>query len=242
MKLIKLLSFIIFVMSTIIITGCESRVTSILVFTKANGYVHESTAEGAKAIKYLEKSYPFNVEISEDSLIFNEKSLKNYDVILFLNTSGNILDQQGKDAFVKFIQSGGGFVGIHGASTTDYDWDWYGNLLGTYFLDHPEMQKAMLNVLDNIDISTKHLPNQWEWTDEWYNWRHPLSKNIDILITVDESTYEGGKEGNFHPISWHHEFDGGRSWFTALGHRPESYSDERFMKHIVGGIMWAVSK
>jgi len=220
----------------------QSENINILVFTKANIFVHESRIAGAEAIKNLEVNYPFNVVISEDSLIFSDEKLVDFDVIVFVSTSGNILNESGKRAFKKFIQNGGGFVGIHGASDTEYDWEWFDDLLGTHFDMHPKVQTAIMDVLVNDALSTKHLPVKWEWTDEWYNWRHDLDPKIEVLITVDENTYEGGKHGSFHPISWRQDFEGGRCWYTALGHKSELYNDENYIRHIAGGIEWASGK
>ena len=222
----------------IVLSGCENKMMNILVFIKANGYIHESAEIGAKVIKELEKSQPYSVQISDDSLVFRESKLRNFDVIIFLSTSGDILDEEGKAALKSFINSGGGFVGIHGATTTEKNWSWYGKLIGTYFTDHPKIQEATLNTLVNDVPSTRHLSEKWIWSDEWYNWSHPLGGNFEVLVTVDESTYEGGNHPEFHPISWRQEFDGGRIWYTALGHKSESYKDEKFLKHIIGGIEW----
>lgn len=238
----KIRSILVGILSVTILSGCNSEMTNILVFTKANGYVHDSAEVGAKIIKELEKTQPYLVQISDDSLMFRESNLKNYDVIIFFSTSGDILDEDGKAAFKSFINSGRGFVGIHGATTTEKNWPWYGKLIGTYFTDHPKIQEATLKTLVNDVPSTKHLPKDWVWSDEWYNWSHPLDKNIEVLITVDESTYKGGKHPEFHPISWRQEFEGGRIWYTALGHSSYSYRDENFLKHIVGGIKWTSGK
>ena len=220
----------------------QSENINVLVFTKANVFVHESRITGAETIKEMEKTHQFNVVISEDSLIFSDEKLKDFDVIVFMNTSGNVLNNNGKQAFKKFVQNGGGFVGIHGASDTEYDWEWYDDFLGTHFDEHPKVQTAIMDVLVNDAPSTKHLPAKWEWTDEWYNWRHDLNPQIEVLITVDENTYEGGKYGLFHPISWRQEIEGGRCWYTALGHKSELYNDEHFIRHIAGGIEWASGK
>jgi len=215
---------------------------NILLYTKASEFAHESRYAGIKAINKLGKEYNFNVYATEDSSHFTVKNLTKYDVIVFLSTSGNVLDDTGKNSLKNFINNGGGFVGIHAATATEYDWKWYGELIGNYFKDHPKQQEAVINVLIEDHPSTKHLPSKWVWFDEWYNWRYDFNENIMILITVDESTYDGGIHGVFHPVAWCQDFDGGRSWYTALGHREEHYKDENFLQHLLGGILWAANK
>lgn len=227
---------------TILILGCGMEKTNILLFNKTNGYIHKSIPAGTKAIVGLSEEYNYDVTVSDDSLIFRSSKLADFDVIVFMSTSGNIFDDEGKQAFKEYISNGGGFVGIHGASTTEYEWDWFGKMIGNHFDDHPKIQPAKINVINSNAPSTKHLPKVWEWTDEWYNWRYEFDENIEVLLTVDESTYEGGKHGGFHPISWRQEYEGGRSWYTAIGHDDESYKDDNLLKHIAGGINWAAGK
>ncbi len=130
--------------------------------------------------------------------------------------------------------------GFHGASDTEYDWEWYGKLLGTYFRDHPKVQPARLIIRDKNHPSTRHLPDIWERTDEWYNFRTPLDPGIKVLITLDESSYTGGGNGADHPLSWYHDVGKGRAWYTAGGHTPESYQDTLFLNHLFGGIIYAM--
>ena len=235
-QVLLLLSFL------VLATYCAPNKTKVLVYNKANGFVHESIGPGTEAIKYLEKTYPFIVEVSDDSLIFRESSLSNFDVILFMNTSGNILDEEGEAAFENFIKNGGGFVGVHAASDTEYEWAWYGKCVGNYFHSHPEIQTAELTVHIPDAPSTKHLPEKYEWNDEWYNWKNEFNSNLQVLITVDENTYEGGIHKDFHPVSWRQEYEGGRCWYTAMGHASETYAKEKFIKHIAGGIEWVSEK
>jgi type 1 glutamine amidotransferase len=212
--------------------------TKILVFNKANGFVHESIEAGTEAVLKMTDQYPFIVDVSDDSLRFRDSILEDYDVIVFMNTSGVIFDQEGRQAFQNYIRSGGGFVGVHGASTNEYEWEWFGRMLGNHFDDHPKIQKAIMTIEIPDAPSTEHLPSKWEWTDEWYNWRYEFDPAIEVLISVDESTYEGGKHSEYHPISWRQEFEGGRVWYTAIGHQIDSYKDENFIRHIAGGIKW----
>jgi len=211
----------------------------VLAFSKAAGFKHESIDAGKASLKKLAYENNFDIDFSDDSTVFNDVNLSKYNVVIFLLTTGDILDENGEKAFQKFIQNKGGFVGIHSATDTEYDWKWYGELIGTYFKSHPDVQKAVVKVVEKKHPSTKDLPYSWEREDEWYNFTSQLSDNIKVLAVVDESTYKGGEMGMYHPFCWDHEFDGGRCWYTAGGHTIESYSDPLFMKHILGGIKYA---
>ncbi len=233
------------------IAGCSVGVTKdrivtrdnmpdrILIFSKTAGYRHGSIETGIAAIKKLCEQNNFLVEATEDSVTFTEKYLARYKVVIFLSTTGDVLNDQQQIAFEKFIQAGGGYVGIHAASDTEYDWPWYGKLVGAYFKSHPAIQDAIVNVTDRDHISTKHLPEKWQRRDEWYDYRNTPSDNVQILARLDESTYKNGSMGDDHPIAWCHKFDGGRAWYTGGGHTKESYVEEMFLKHLLGGIQWA---
>ena len=211
----------------------------VLVFSRTTEYRHESIPNGIRMIEELGRDQAFSVTSVEDPDVFSAETLDTIEVVIFLNTSGDILNAKQQDAFEEFIRNGGGFVGIHGASATEYDWSWYGQLVGSFFKDHPKIQRAELTVVDRDHISTRHLPARWTWRDEWYNFDRPLPDGLKILITIDENTYSGGSMGDPHPIAWLHEFDGGRSFYTALGHIPESYDEALFREHVLGGILWA---
>lgn len=211
---------------------------SILVFSKTAGYRHASIKEGKIALLKLGLDNNFSVDTTEDAAFFTDKNLKKYNAVVFLSTTGNVLNNDQQEAFTKYIQSGKGFVGIHAATDTEYDWDWYAKLVGANFLSHPKTQKARLNIIDKTNISTAHLPAIWERTDEWYNFKK-INPETKIIMTIDETSYEGGKNGNNHPMAWYHEYDGGKSFYTALGHTPESYVDPLFLQHLLGGIKYA---
>lgn len=211
----------------------------VLLFTKTEGFKHESIEAGTEAIKKIGEENSFSVFHTQDASIFSDSLLSRFDVIIFLNTSGNILNSEQQNAFEKFFKSGKGFVGIHSATDTEYEWEWYGKMLGTYFTDHPEVQEAVVKIVDKDHISTSHLPEEWLRKDEWYNFSPKLSPEIKIVAVVDESTYEGGKYGKDHPFCWTHEFERGRAWYTAGGHLDEHYSDPLFVKHLLGGILFA---
>ena len=207
----------------------------ILVFSKTTGFRHESIASGKAAIIKLGKEQGFHVDTTEDSGYFTEDSLKKYKAVVFMSTTGNILNAPQQIAFERYIQAGGGYAGVHAAADTEYDWPWYGKLVGGYFLSHPKTQEAVVNVTDRTNLASSHLPARWKRTDEWYNYKN-LNPNVKVLASLDESTYEGGKNGANHPIAWYHQFDGGRAFYTGMGHTPESYADPLNQKQLLGGI------
>lgn len=213
----------------------------LFVFTKTEGFRHSSIDDGVTMMQDLANEHNFIVETGEDAAVFTDAALANYAAVVFLSTTGDILNAEQEAAFERYIQAGGGFVGIHAATDTEYDWPWYGQLVGTYFNGHPEIQGATLNVIDTTHISTNHLPATWSRTDEWYNFSSDPSGSVNVLITIDESSYSGGNMGSNHPISWYHTFDGGRSWYTAMGHTSESYSEADFKSHVLGGVLWAAT-
>ncbi|HKQ26186.1 MAG TPA: ThuA domain-containing protein [Burkholderiales bacterium] len=212
---------------------------AVLVFSKTAGYRHDSIPSGIAAIRALGEQNDFGVDASEDAAVFNDESLARYKVVVFLSTSGDVLNPGEQAAFEKFIQRGGGFVGIHSATDTEYDWPWYGDLVGNYFRRHPVIQSARLKVIDPSHRSTRQLPIEWPRTDEWYDFQHDLDPDITVLIRIDEKTYKGGRMGADHPISWYQTYDGGRAWYTAIGHTPESYKEPLFLEHLLGGVTWA---
>lgn len=221
----------------------RSALNRVLVFTRTAGFRHESIEDGLAALKQLASAHGFTIEQTEDGADFNDETLARFDVVLWLSTTGDVLDAEEQAALERYIRAGGGWVGVHAAADTEYDWPWYGELLGggAYFTSHPHIQSARLGVEVADHASTAHLPPSWMVLDEWYNFRKNPRGVVTVLMTVDESSYEPGPGamGSDHPIAWFHEFDGGRSWYTALGHRPELYRDEGFLQHWLGGIRWA---
>jgi type 1 glutamine amidotransferase len=211
----------------------------ILVFSKTAGYRHASIKDGIAAIRKLAAEHNIGADFTEDSTVFNAENLARYKAVVFLSTSGNILDAQQKAAFEHYIHSGGGYVGVHSATDTEYEWAWYGRLVGAFFKNHPSITHATIDVEDHQHVSTAMLPEKWVRTDEWYNFRTDPRSNVHVLMTLDESTYKGGTMGKDHPIAWYHAFEGGRAWYTALGHTSESYSEPLFLAHLWGGIAYA---
>lgn len=212
---------------------------SVLIFSKTTGFRHESIPKGVATVSKLLTDNGIKYTHSENEVHFHADSLQKYDAVIFLNTTGNILDETQKQNFQQFIQSGKGYVGIHAASDTEYNWPWYGALVGGYFASHPAVQEAKIQVHNRRHPSTTHLQQTWIHRDEWYDFKN-IKEGLNILMTLDETTYKGGKMGKFHPIAWFQEFDGGRSFYTALGHTNESYDSELFQKHIIGGVKYVL--
>ncbi len=175
---------------------------------------------------------------SKDPLEFRDAILRNLDVIVFLNNSGDILDEEGKRALQRFVRSGRGIVGIHGAAATMEGWPWYVELIGGTFKSHPPVQTANVTTVDGSHPATAHLPTRWEWEEEWYNFQK-LSPRIRVLLSVDESTYAGGENGTFHPVSWTQDYEGSRVFYTAIGHQSAAFVDPRIRQHLLGGLLWA---
>ena len=234
----------------LLIFSCSKRENKpkILVFSKTVGYHHESIAEGNVAIEKLGGQNNFDVDTTTDAAMFTEDTLKKYAAVVFLSTTGDVLDYLQEAAFEQYIQAGGGYMGIHAAADCEYDWGWYGRLVGGYFLSHPgihdtfpNIQQGMLNVVEKDNIATKFLPPQWNRTDEFYSYKK-LSKDTKVLLKIDEKSYHGGENGDNHPMAWYHEYDGGRAFYTALGHTKESFAEDLYLKHILGGIQYAIGK
>ncbi|MEM7247780.1 MAG: ThuA domain-containing protein [Acidobacteriota bacterium] len=214
---------------------------SVLVFSKTSGFRHGSIGAGTALIQELGMANGFSVDTTENADDFTTENLARYRVVIWLNTTGDVLDASQQDAFENFIQEGGGFVGVHSATDTEYDWEWYGQLVGgdAWFQNHPAIQDATLDVVDAKHPSTAHLAPSFTFRDEWYNFQNDPTPFVDVLLTIDETTYSGGSMGPGHPISWNQMFDGGRSWYTAMGHGSGTYSDPDFQQHLLGGILWA---
>ncbi len=217
------------------------KMPAVLVFSKTNGYRHASIPAGIAAIKAMGEANKFTVEATEDSLAFTVENLSKYKAVIFLSTTGNVLGEAQEKALEKFIQQGGGFVGVHAAADCEYDWPWYVKMVGASFLSHPEQQVAKLLVKDKTHRSTKHLPDTWERKDEWYNFKS-MNPDVKVLITIDENSYKGGKNGDNHPMAWFHDYDGGRAFYTELGHTEESFSEPLYLQHLLGGIQYALKK
>jgi type 1 glutamine amidotransferase len=224
---------------------------SVAVFSKTAGYHHESINEAVTAVRGLGKLHHFEVFWTEDAnRVFTDEALKKYSAVIFLLTTGDALNDEQQAAFERFIRRGGGYVGVHSASDTEYKWPWYTKMLGHMFVRHPAIQTAVVNVESRDFPGMERFAERFVHTEEWYEFDATRSPALRYLLSVDESTYQPtappagqpqtGKP-RFHPISWYHVYDGGRAFYTALGHLPATYSDQQFMHHLFGGIYWAAT-
>jgi cytochrome c len=232
------------------LTSCSKKregKPKVLVFSKTAGFYHESIPNGIAAIQKLGAENGFEVDTTKNAENINEENLAQYAAVIFLSTTGDVLNHYQEADFERYIQSGGGFVGIHSAADTEYEWGWYGRLVGGYFTDHPGINDPHPNVQAGKITKTgeKHpsvdfLPETWERTDEWYSYKE-VNPNTKKLLMLDEASYQGGFDMGDHPIAWYHDFDGGRSWYTGGGHTKESFEESDFLKHLMAGITYAMA-
>ena len=214
----------------------------VLLFSKTDGYRHASIAPGIDALTALGRKHRFNVVASEDATLFSKESLNAYQAVIFLNTTGDVLDGEQQYAFQRYIQAGGGFVGIHAAADTEWEkneWPWFTRLVGGAFKSHPAIQTADITVVNKGHTATATLPAQWSSSDEWYDFQR-VNSGTNTLLTISETTYKDGRKGGDHPIAWYHDYDGGRAFYTGLGHSADTYSDNNFLQHLAGGISYAM--
>jgi type 1 glutamine amidotransferase len=212
--------------------------TKVLVFSKTAGFRHSSIPTGIAAIQQLGAQNGFAVTATEDAGQFTTANLAQYQAVVWLSTTGDVLNDTQQTAFQSYLAAGGGYVGVHAAADTEYDWPWYGGLVGAYFQSHPAIQQATVRVEDSTNAATAHLPQSWVRTDEWYNYRTNPRAAVRVLMSLDEATYSGGSMGD-HPITWCQSYAGGRAFYTGLGHTEESYADSNFTRMLLGGIRYA---
>jgi len=221
--------------------SCQTNIQRILVFSKTNGFNHKSIPAGIAALQRLGSENKFLVDTTKNAAHFTDDNLKNYKAVVFLSTTGDVLDDQQQEAFQRYIRNGGGYMGIHAAADTEYGWPWYNQLVGAYFLSHPKQQRATILVMDKKHLATRMLPDKWTRKDEWYNYKD-IVPDLHVLCKLDETSYEGGKNGKNHPFIWYHDVDGGRAFYTGAGHTEESYTEPLFLQHILGGVKYAMGE
>lgn len=213
----------------------------VLVFSKTTGFRHDSIPAGLALIRALGAAHGFGVDASEDAALFTRQSLGSYRAVIFLNTTGEVLNDGQQAAFEAYIRGGGGWVGVHSAADTEYAWPFYGELLGgAWFSNHPAIQAATLLVEDGTHPSTRHFQASFPFTDEWYNFQVNPRGVAHVLLEIDETSYSPGAGAmGDHPLAWYRSLGAGRAWYTNLGHRSETYGDALFSQHLLGGILWA---
>jgi type 1 glutamine amidotransferase len=221
-------------------TGPPAGTYCVLLFTKTAAFRHDSIATAVAAIRRLEADGGFVADATQDATRFSASGLERYRVVAFLMTTGDVLNDQQQGAFEVFMRGGRGYVGIHSAADTEYTWPWYGGLAGAWYESHPPLiQDATVRVEVADHPATSGLPASWSRRDEWYNFRMNPRTQVTVLANLDESTYDGGMMNGDHPIAWYHEYDGGRAFYTGMGHTLESYTEPAFTQHLLGGIRWA---
>ncbi|MCP3903830.1 MAG: carbohydrate-binding protein [Planctomycetes bacterium] len=242
MRRLTAVASVILALAAAVVAGTPPPEFQILVFTRTAGFRHRSIPDGVASLRDLGREYGFAVEHTEDPARFTDARLARFDAVVFLSTTGDVLDETQQAAFERYVRAGGGYVGIHAASDTEYEWPWYGRLVGAYFKSHPRVQDATIIVTDRTHPSTIHLPERWDRHDEWYDYRDNPRGKVHVLATLDERTYEGGRMGRDHPTAWCHVHDGGRAWYTGGGHTSESFAEPAFRRHMLGGIWWAAGR
>ncbi|MGM0474363.1 MAG: ThuA domain-containing protein [Bacteroidota bacterium] len=223
----------------------------VLVYTSPDHWHNLTEPVAILEFQEMAQRHAFGLTWTTLNSRFNDEALAQFDVIVFLQSTVRDFSAEHLESFKKFIQNGGGFVGIHGTSYCPDEPEWFRKLVGRVFTGHPEEQTAVLHVINKNHPSTMHLPDKWIWTDELYSFEPELVDGLNYLITVDESTYNPNRTwgddtrftamGDFHPMAWYHEFDGGRSFYTSFGHMPALFRDKNFLDHIYGGIYWAAT-
>jgi len=224
---------------------------NVLLFTKSTAWHHDAVHAGVTAVRELGQLHDFEVFWTADAArVMNDAELAKFQAVVFLLTTGDVLDDAQQAAFERFIRRGGGFVGVHSAADTEYDWQWYTRLVGRMFHIHPQVQTAMLQVEGRDFPGMERFAPRTLFTDEWYEFGPARSAGLTYLLSVDETSYrpqarwpdrEGKGMGSFHPISWYQHYDGGRAFYTGLGHMAATYRDPLFLHHLYGGIYWAAT-
>ncbi len=214
----------------------------VLVFSKTAGFRHDSIPQGIQLIRDLGAANSFTVATTEDANTFTTGNLAQYEAVVFLNTTGDVLNATQQGAFESYIRGGGGYVGIHSAADTEHDWPFYGELVGAQFASHPAIQQATERIESRAHAATAHLGQTWVRTDEWYNFRTNPRSSAKVLATLDESTYSGGSMGGDHPITWCKNIQAGRSFYTGNGHTQSSYAEPAFRSQVLGGLRYAANR
>lgn len=249
MRHLKTFLFPLFVLFFSVSAIAQKQFKTLLV-TTTRGWHHEAQHAGVLALQQLGEKNNFDVTIWENHNGFTDDYLKQFAAVIFLHTTGDIFNETQQQVMERFIRSGKGYVGIHSASDTEYDWEWYTKLVGRMFRIHPAVQTAKLQVLDNGFPGLEGFANGRLWTDEWYEFGPEQTKDLQYILGVDETSFNakvnwGDKKsegmGKLHPLAWYHNFDGGRSFYTALGHVPATFSDAAFHQHLLAGIRWAAT-
>ncbi len=218
-------------------TNNKITAPSILIVTKAQGFSHTSTEAGVKMFQRHAADWKLTITRADETAGYGGTALRAFDIVVLLNCTGDVFNDDAQTGLQDYVRHGGRILGIHACADAEYNWPWYGDMLGGRFADHPAVQEATCTVELTTHPSTQGLPYHWVRTDEWYNLKNLASDNI-LLVSVNEATYNGGTMGGFHPISWCRDYDGGHVFYTAMGHTDASFSEPNFEAHIKGAMDW----
>jgi type 1 glutamine amidotransferase len=207
----------------------------VLLFSRTTGYRHDSIPAGVAAFQELGEAHGFDVTATEDEAAFRGGALAAYSVVVFLNTSGEVLDDSGRARLTRYLRTGGGFMGVHCAAATEYRWPFFGGLVGAWFDTHPPVGPATIRVDDRAHPATAHLGDAWPRVDEWYEFRTPPRPGARVLLSLEPDNHGDAAR----PLAWCQEYGGARSFYTALGHTTESYAEPEFRAHLLGGLLFA---
>ena len=210
----------------------------VLVFTRTLGYRHRSIPAGVKAVQRMGEGL-WRTEHTEDPEWFTPERLADCRVVVFLSTTGNVLRPDGQQALQAYVEGGGGWVGVHAAADTEYEWPWYGELVGAWFRDHTDVIEADVRVEDREALGVRGLPDPWRRRDEWYAFRTNPRPRTLVMASLDDSAMGTASMGGDHPIAWRHAVSRGRAWYTGMGHTIESFQEPEFLEHLRQGIEWA---
>ncbi|MDB4915395.1 MAG: ThuA protein [Gemmatimonadetes bacterium] len=227
----------------------------VLVYTRnftpdGKGYVHDNIAASVAAIRKMGAEKGFGVDVSDDPAVFTGANLKQYSALVFSNSNNEAFSTEPqKDAFRKYIQGGGGFVGIHSASGSQRDWPYFWSVLGGKFNVHPKQQAFTVRNVDSSHVAANGLPAEFEWTDEFYFTDH-LNPGLHPILVSDRTKLQfldavkGGVDAfpNPTPLAWWQTFDGGREIYIALGHNKDEYAKPTLYTLIQNGILWAMAR
>jgi type 1 glutamine amidotransferase len=214
----------------------------LLLFSRTNAFRHDSIPTGIQAVTLLAQQQGLGLTATVDGAQFNDATLPAFGAVMFLNTTGDVLDAEQQSAFERYIRAGGAYVGVHAASDCEYDWPWYGGLVGAYFMGHSNVLATELKLEQVMHPALAGVTAPWTHRDEWYGFRTNPRGQVQVLLSIDETTFDPGpgSMGGDHPVAWCHDYEGGRAFYTALGHTADSYTDPSFLSHLQGGLRWAL--
>ena len=218
----------------------------VLVLTRTEGFRHDSIAPGLQMLRRLAPGRGLRIEATEDATRLTDRRLRGVRAVVFLQTTGDVLDPPAERALGRFVRRGGGWLGVHAAADSERTWPFYGATLlggGAWQREHPPIQRATVIVEDRRHPAMRHLPRRWTRTDEWYSFLANPRDAVNVVARLDESSYDPGavRMGD-HPIAWWRRAGRGRAFYTALGHTSASYAEPAFRRHVLGALAWVARR